>query len=325
VIEKAMPHPWVHGLALFYCETAMTKPVDIAEAAIKAIQKTGVKNKPVIACLVGGEQCVKAGEVLAKAGIPMYDDPAKAMSAFSALRTFAKFKAEGCKPDFQPFAGVDQKKCREIITAARANGRDVLTEPEAKDLFKAYGLPVTGGRLAKSPAEAAKIARETGFPVVAKIVSPQIIHKSDAGGVKVNLKDEAAVQDAYNTIIANAKRYKADADIHGVLIAEMAPLGREVIVGSVNDATFGPTVMFGLGGIFVEVLKDVTFRVAPFSPGCAQTMFPEIKAYPLLQGVRGEKRLDQEQLANTVSRLSQLVTDLADEIAETDANPLMLY
>ena len=134
--------------------------------------------------------------------------------------------------------------------------------------------------------------------------------------------DEATTLEAYRNRYA---RYKADADIHGVLIAEMAPLGREVICGSVNDATFGPTVMFGLGGIFVEVLKDVTFRVAPFSPACAQTMFPEIKAYPLLQGVRGEKRLDQEQLANTVSRISQLVTDLSDEIAETDANPLMLY
>jgi hypothetical protein len=125
-----------------------------------------------------------------------------------------------------------------------------------------------------------------------KIVSPQIIHKSDAGGVKVFIKDADGVRKAFREIIENAKKYKADAEIHGVLVAEMALLGREVIVGSVNDATFGPTVMFGLGGIFVEVLKDVTFRVAPVSPHVAMGMFPEIKAYPILQGTRGEKRRD---------------------------------
>jgi acetyltransferase len=324
-IAVALKADWCHGLAVLYCETAVTQPVQIAEGVIRAIKGSGVNNKPVVCCFVGGEKCAEASKLLGSVNIPMYDNPSKAMAALSALRQVARFNDEGCSPDFWPFAGVQQQKCREIIAAARKNGRGVLTEPEAKEVFRAYGLPVTEGRTAKTADDAVKIAKEIGFPVVMKIVSPQIIHKSDAGGVKVNIKDEAGVRQAFDTILANAKKYKADADIHGILVLEMAPLGKEVIVGSVNDAAFGPTVMFGLGGIFVEVLKDVTFRVAPFSPACALKMFPEIRAYPILQGVRGEKRLDQEQLASVVSRLSQLVSELSDEIAETDANPVMLY
>jgi acetate---CoA ligase (ADP-forming) len=143
--------------------------------------------------------------------------------------------------------------------------------------------------------------------------------------VKVNLRDEEAVRAAFRTILENARRYKADADIHGVLVSEMAPAGTEVICGSVNDPTFGPTVMFGLGGIFVEVLKDVTFRVAPISGQTAMTMLSEIRCFPILQGARGEKKRDQKALAAVLSRLSQLVSDMEDEIAETDANPVLLY
>ena len=157
---------------------------------------------------------------------------------------------------------------------------------------------MTKSSLAKTEDEAVRYAQEMGFPVVLKIVSPDILHKSDAGGVRVNLKDAEAVRAGFRTIMENAKRYKADADIHGILVCEMAPLGSEVIIGSVNDATFGPTVMFGLGGVFVEVMKDVTFRVAPISIDCALAMQQEIKGYPMLQGVRGEKRRDQEALAS---------------------------
>jgi acetyltransferase len=196
---------------------------------------------------------------------------------------------------------------------------------EAKELFAAYGLPVTKAKLAKTEKDAVALAKEIGFPVVLKIVSPDILHKSDAGGVKVNLKDEEAVRTAFRTILENAKRYKADADIHGVLVSEMAPAGTEVICGSVNDPTFGPTVMFGLGGIFVEVLKDVTFRVAPINEETAMAMFPEVRSFAILQGARGETKRDQKALAAVLSRLSQLVSDMEDEIAETDANPVLLY
>jgi len=324
-IAVALKSDWVHGLAVLYCETAVTQPDEIAEGILRAVKGTGVTDKPIVACFVGGVKCVEAGKKLTAAGVPFYENPDKAMSALAALRQAALFQAEGIADDYAPMKDVDEAAARAVIAAARADGRSVLTEPEAKKVFAAYGLPVGKSMVAKSEDEAVKLASEIGYPLVMKIVSPQIIHKSDAGGVKVNIKDEAGVRAAYKTILANAKAYKADADIHGILLQSMAPLGKEVIVGSVNDPQFGPTVMFGMGGIFVEVLKDVTFRVAPFSPKTAMDMLPEIKSYKILQGTRGEKRLDQEKLSEIISRISQLVSELSDEIAETDANPIMLY
>lgn len=324
-IDVAMKSDWVDGVAILYCETAVTRPNEIAEGIMRTLEKVGPTGKPVVACFVGGSECHEAGKKLMAHNVPMYDSPSKAMSALAALRQVAKFQEEGCADDFKPFADANKARAQEIIAQARALGRGALTEPEAKEVFACYGLPVTSGFVARDEDEAVKLAEKVKYPVVMKIVSPQIIHKSDAGGVKVFIKDEQGVRSAFREIIANAKKYKADAEIHGVLVAEMALLGREVIVGSVNDATFGPTVMFGLGGIFVEALKDVTFRVAPVSPANAMSMFPEIKAFPILQGTRGEKRRDQEALSQVISRLSQMVSDLQDEIAETDANPIMLY
>ena len=205
------------------------------------------------------------------------------------------------------------------------DGRDSLTEIEAKEVFSAYGLPITRTRLAKSEEDAVKLANEVGYPVVMKIVSPDILHKSDAGGVKVNIKDEPAVRDAFRTIMANAKDYKKDANIHGIAVQEMAPWGTEVILGSVNDPTFGPTMMFGLGGIFVEVLKDVTFRVAPVSSSQALRMLGEIRGAPILAGVRGEAPRDRQALADTICAYSTMILDLADEILESDANPVLVY
>ncbi|HTX54882.1 MAG TPA: acetate--CoA ligase family protein [Candidatus Baltobacteraceae bacterium] len=324
-IEAALKSPWVDGVCVFYCETAVTKGEIIAQAVINKLKESGVTNKPVIACFVGGASSVDGGRLLLEANIPYYDCPNKAMAAMAALRQAAKFEEMGCKVDFEAYTDVDKKRAREIIESARKAGRSALTEPEAKELFAAYKIPVTKAALAKTPEEAVKIAADCGYPVVLKIVSPDILHKSDAGGVKVNIKDADGVRQAYQTILDNAKKYKADAEIHGILVSEMAPAGTEVICGSVNDATFGPTIMFGLGGIFVEVLKDVTFRVAPISVDCALGMQQEIKSYPMLQGVRGEKRRDQDALAGLLSRLSQLVSDFDNEIAETDANPVLLY
>ena len=212
-----------------------------------------------------------------------------------------------------------------LTSLARADGRDALTENEAKAIFEIYGLPITHSKIAKSEDEAAKLANEIGFPIVMKIVSPDILHKSDAGGVLVGIEDEAGIREGYRTILANAEEYKADADIHGILIQEMAPHGTEVILGSVNDPTFGPTLMFGLGGIFVEVLKDVTFRVAPVSKSSAMNMIGEIRSAPILAGVRGEAPRDRGALADTICRYSNMILDLDEEISESDANPVLVY
>lgn len=323
-VKYAIQHPWVDGVVVLYCETAMTNPIEIAEGIQKAVKDSGVTDKPVTVSYVGGENSEKAMKWLVENGVPAYNAPDLAVNAIAALREFALNKENIHNNDVETKA-YDKKRALEVIQKARADGRDALTEIEAKQIFEAYQMPVTHSKVAKSEDEAVKFAEEIGYPIVMKIVSPQILHKSDAGGVKVNIKDEAGVRNAYNTILSNAKAYKADAVIHGILVQEMAPMGTEVILGSVNDATFGPTVMFGLGGIFVEVLKDVTFRVAPFSKKQALEMISEIKGAPILRGVRGEKPRDLDVMADTVVNYANMVLDLADEVSESDANPVLLY
>lgn len=323
-IRHALPHPWVDGLTVLYCETAMTNPQEIAESIRRAVDESGVTDKPVAVSFVGGERSEDAMRWLVEHGIPAYGAPDIAVNALAALREFARMK-ETLSENFATCDANDPERARQVIAHARAEGRDVLTEIEAKEVFAAYNLPVAETRLATSEQEAIRIAHEIGYPVVMKIVSPDIIHKSDAGGVKVNIKDDTGVREAYRTIMNNAKAYKPDARIHGIAVQEMAPWGTEVILGSVNDPTFGPTVMFGLGGIFVEVLKDVTFRVAPVSATQAQRMLDEIRGAPVLAGVRGEGPRDRQALAETICRYATMILDLADEVSESDANPVLVY
>jgi len=215
-------------------------------------------------------------------------------------------------------------KTDKIIALARKENRKALLEPEAKAICNEYGISVPKFDVATNATEAAEMAQKTGYPIVMKIVSPEIIHKSDAGGVKVNLKSKAEVAEAFKSIVANAKKYNAKADIKGVLVQEMAPNGIEVIVGAIKDAQFGQTVMFGLGGIFVEVLKDVTFRVAPITLDDAKEMITGLKAYPLLKGVRGQPPADTNAIAKILVNVSKLVMEYP-EIKELDLNPIMAY
>lgn len=323
-VKYAISHPWTDGLVVLYCETAITEPIEIAHGIKKALDEAGVTDKPVTVSFVGGDKCEVAMKWLVENGVPAYGAPDLAVNAMAALKEYDTIRKLVSEPTSSGPA-VDTKPAREIIARARAEGRTSLTEIEAKDVFAAYGMPVTNTRLARTEEDAVKLAKEISFPIVMKIVSPDILHKSDAGGVKVNIKDEAGVRDAFRTIMTNAKAYKADANIHGIAIQEMAPWGTEIILGSVNDPTFGPTVMFGLGGIFVEVLKDVTFRVAPVSPNQAERMLDEIRGAPILAGVRGEAPRDRKVLADVVSRYSNLIVDLQDEVAESDANPVLVY
>ena len=323
-VNYSIKHPWVDGLAVLYCETAITDPMQIAVGIKKAVADANVQSKPVVVSFVGGEKSIKAMKWLVDQGIPSYDAPDVAINSIAALREYSQLCISKAEND-EVISDVDKTRALAIIKSARDDGRDSLTEIEAKQVFECYGLPVTKTLLAKSEDEAVSLATKMGYPVVLKIVSPDILHKSDAGGVKVNIKDEAGVRAGFNEIMKNAKNYKADANIHGIAVQEMAPWGTEVILGSVNDPSFGPTMMFGLGGIFVEVLKDVTFRVAPVSKSQANRMLGEIRGAPILAGVRGEKPRDKQALADTVCRYSSMIIDLADEIAESDANPVLVY
>jgi acetate---CoA ligase (ADP-forming) len=320
----AFAHEWVDGLVVLYCETAMTNPMEIAKSLHRAITETGIKDKPVTISFVGGERSDEAMQWLVENGIPAYNDPHLAVKAMGTLRDYARLEELKNEP-INNNHEVDKQTALGIIKEVRANGRTGLTEIESKKIFKAYGLPVVQTAVVSTVDEAVDKAETFGYPIVMKIVSPDILHKSDAGGVKVNIQDEAGVRDAYQTILDNAKAYKADADIHGILIQEMAPWGTETIVGSVNDPTFGPTVMFGLGGIFVEVLKDVTFRVAPISDKEAQIMLDGIRGAPILDGVRGEAPRDRKALAEVLSRYAFMITDLGEDILESDANPILVY
>lgn len=323
-VKYSLTNEWVDSVVVLYCETAITNPAEIAESIKRAVDESKITDKPITVSFVGGEKSEQAMGWLVEHGIPAYFAPDVAVNAMAALREYAILqenkKSDGAKVDEKA-----KKTALEIIEGARKDGRDSLTEIEAKKVFEAYGMKTTKIGLAKTEADAVKLAAEIGYPIVMKIVSPDILHKSDAGGVKVNIKDEAGVREAFNTILKNAKNYKADANIHGVAVQEMAPWGTEVILGSVNDPTFGPTVMFGLGGIFVEVLKDVTFRVTPVSKSEANQMVNEIKSAAILAGARGEAPKDRKAMAATIVNYSSMILDLKDEIAESDANPVLLY
>ncbi len=197
-------------------------------------------------------------------------------------------------------------------------------ETEAKAICREYEIPVTIFKLAENEEEAAYFAEQIGFPVVLKIVSPEIIHKSDAGGVKVNLKNAADVRSAYRKILENAKKYNSEAKILGILVQEMAPQSTEVIIGAIKDPQFGQTLMFGLGGIFVELLKDVTFRIAPLTRDDATEMVTKLKAYPLLTGYRNTPPADLDAITTILLNTSKLVMDYP-EIKELDLNPIMAY
>src|SRR6187431_528180 len=216
---------------------------------------------------------------------------------------------------------MDKKKVREILDAVRAAGRDSLTAPEGKQVCDAYSIAVPGEGVAGSAAEAGQLAAKMGFPVVMKIVSPDILHKTEAGGVIVGVKSAEAATQAYETILANAKKYKADAKIDGVQVQQMLKGGQEVIVGAVTDGSFGKLVAFGLGGVLVEVLKDITFRLAPATKADALSMLDGIQAAEMLKGVRGGDAVNRDALANLIVGVSELVSDFP-EISEMDLNPV---
>ncbi|HDH44015.1 MAG TPA: acetyl-CoA synthetase [Thermococcus sp.] len=218
-----------------------------------------------------------------------------------------------------------KEEALKVIEEALSQGRKSLVEYEAKQVLKAYGLPLPEEKLAKILDEAIKYANEIGYPVVMKLMSPQILHKSDAKVVMLNIKNDEELKQKWEEIHENARKYKADAEILGVLIAPMLKPGREIIIGITEDPQFGHALMFGLGGIFVEILKDVTFRIIPIEEKDAWAMIKSIKGYPILAGARGEAPADMKAIVDMMLKVSQLVDDLKDYIKEMDLNPVFVY
>lgn len=219
---------------------------------------------------------------------------------------------------------MSQNGIGQIMSGAYSRNRSFLLEYEAKLVCELAGLPVSKCIVARSPDEAVQAAQQLGYPVVLKIVSPDILHKSDVGGVVLDLRGPQEVKDGFERLLANVKRNKPEARIEGVLVERMAEKSVEVIIGGLRDPQFGSVVMFGLGGIFVEVLKDVSFRVAPVTVDDAYEMIKEIKGYPILTGFRGQKPLDVDVLADAIVKVSNLL-DRYDEISQMDLNPIFVY
>lgn len=318
VLELVLKHPNV-GSVITMCTPSGTLDYDeLAKIIVSMSQKY---KKTMLASLMGLDEGITNRQILAAGEVPYYN---YAEGAIRALSSMIKFRDWIKSPDgtIKQFK-VDKTKVAKIFNKAKKEKRPNLLEEEGQEILKAYGLPLPKSALAKTEDDAVKIAKQIGYPVVLKIASPQIIHKSDAGGVKVNLNNDKEVRDAFKLILKNAKAYNKNAEIKGCLVVEMVKGGKEMIIGSKLEPGFGPVLMLGLGGIYVEVLKDVTFKLAPVSISEANDMIQSIKTKKILQGVRGEKPSDMEKLSECIQRLSQLVTDFK-EIKELDMNPVLV-
>ena len=309
----------IHSAIVILTSTAFTRVDEISAAVAQVV---GKKGKPVACCLLGVFDVSKGIEILEKSGIPTYRFPE---SAGRVLAEMAKFTQWINRPQTRAKSYRGNKdKVRSVFAAARAEGRCFLLEPEAYEVLRAYRFPVIKSRLARTESGAVAAARELGFPVVLKIASPDIVHKFDYGGVRLDVKEDAEVGPAYREIMESVRRHQPGARIIGLTVEEMARPGQEVILGMSRDPQFGPILMFGLGGIYVEALEDVSFRLAPIREYSAMAMIRKTKAHRILDGYRGGPVYDIEAIADCLKRLSQLVVDF-EEIRELDINPLIVY
>lgn len=318
-VEVALTDPSVDAVIVILTPQSMTDAFGTAETIKRHIDAKGSK-KPVLAVFMGGED-VKAGrQKLLEVGIPDYTSPDSAVGALKAMVDYSAWRKKGDRV-VKRF-DVDKARAQKVLDKNRAVGRMQIGEVDAKEIFRAYGFNVPAGELAVDGAKAVEVANKIGYPVVMKVSSADIIHKSDVGGVKINLADAAAVKAAYDTMMTSIKAKQPTAKIDGVYVEKMSAKGTELVLGMARDPQFGPMVMFGLGGIFVEVLKDVTFELAPMTAEEATEMLTRTKSYALLKGVRGQAGVNINAVVEALQRLSQLVTDFP-EIKELDINPMI--
>jgi acetyl coenzyme A synthetase (ADP forming)-like protein len=285
-------------------------------------QQAKFSDKPVFAVYMATGNIEDSLRILEEAQIPHFRFPEDAARTLGAMARYVRWRKRP-RTKIVHFDDVQPDKVREILAKAKSEGRRFLPEPEAHAILRAYGLPMSRSMHVQDEAEAVRAAKEIGFPVVMKIVSPDIVHKVDVGGVRLNLQSEAEVKNAYDELMLQVKAAKPGAEIWGVLIQEMVRKGKETILGMKRDPHFGALLMFGLGGIYVEVFRDVIFRIAPIRELGARYMIEGIKGIKLLRGFRGEPPSDLDAISQSLSRLSQLVTDFP-EIEEMDINPLIV-
>lgn len=318
VLQEVLSNPNVGSVVTMCTPSATLDYNELARTIIRTSKDTG---KTMLAALMGLAEGLENKQILSEGGVPhfMYAEPA--IRALESMYRFSKWL--NIKNDYIKTFSVDKDKVRDILSDVKRQGRSNLLEDEGYEVLKAYGFPVPKSILVNNENDAISASNNIGYPVVMKISSKDVIHKSDAGGVKVGLKNDDDVRNAFNLILHSVKTHYPDASINGILVQEMITNSRETILGSKQDKLFGALLMFGLGGIYVEILKDVNFRLAPISESEAKVMVESIKTIGLLKGARGEKPSDLSSIVDCLLRLSQLVIDFP-EIEEFDINPLLV-
>lgn len=311
------------GYGIRFAESLALKEEDAAHQMGKMVVK---RKKPIVVHSLYNSAKPHSLNLLRYYGIPVYDSLDVACKCIGVLAEYGDYLTSyHAKVNFVFNWGAKKKPDGEkIIQTCRDEGRKALLEHEAKHILRSHGVHVPKDLLAKTPDEAVKFAKEVNRNVVLKIVSPDILHKSDAGGVKINLSSEDEIRHGFDEIIANAQKFKPDADIRGVLVAPMAEKGLEVIIGTKIDDQFGPVIMFGLGGVMVEILKDVSFRVLPISPTSARKMINDIRSKAILDGARGSKPYDKRAIRQLLLTVSEIIESYPD-IREMDLNPVIVY
>lgn len=329
-LTAVLADPGVDGALAILTPQVLTQPLAIVDAIAEAARTQARPAKPVLACLMGQASVAEAHAAAHAAEIPPYAFPEDAVEAFSILCRRAQWvrrqrarSAEGPAHEAPDMPRVEaQRRVRAILAAAHSAGQQALDAVESRPLLQAYGIPAPAELLATDPDEAARAAERIGFPVAMKLISPDILHKTEAGGVILNIQTARAARSAFAALIERGRAAHPAARLRGVQVQQMVSGGQEVIIGVKRDPTFGPTVMFGLGGIYVEILADVSFRLAPLSAADAEEMLDEVRSAKLLAGVRGAPPADRSALVNAIVRLGQLAAD-HPAIAELDVNPLL--
>ena len=321
VLLLTLAHPNVGSIVTMCTPSATLNYDDLARILVKMSQQ--FPNKTILASLMGLAEGMENRRIMSEGGIPYYLYSEPAIRTLKAMYDFKKWVDEASNKRATLQFAKDIAKVKSIFESVRKNGRSNLLEEEGYEVLEAYGFPTPKSILCTTEQECMDAAKQISYPLVMKIVSPDIIHKSDAGGVKVGIKTDDELRNSFRTITENALKYKSDAKIKGVLVQEMVKSAKETILGASQDPTFGPVIMFGLGGIYVEVLKDVVFRIVPIDEQEAINMVESIKTIKLLKGVRGEKSSDLKAISDSLQRLSQLVVDFP-EIKEFDINPLLV-
>ena len=319
--KSSFESPDIHAVISMYCETAVFDIENLSPILEENYQKFKEGEKPIVFCLVGGQKTEDCVEELRKRDVPVFTDPYEAVSCLGAMYTYYRYLKE--TPERIDPVSLDVAQIEKVIQRVREEKRHFLLADEGQTVMKAAGIPVPSSSIAHHLDEAVTSAEKMGYPVVMKIVSKDILHKSDVGGVALNLLNKREVIEAYEAIIHSCRAANLRARLEGVEISEMVQSGAELIVGSRVDPSYGPIVMCGLGGIYVEVMKDVSFRSLPVNRREIITMIKEIKSYPILLGVRGEKKKDIDSLVNTILKVGAIV-EQCPGISDIEINPLVV-